>query len=294
MSDPAPFEEAQGLRVSAILVAYNQAAALRRAIQALENSTERERLEILVVDCGSQDGSTGLDAEFPSVNMLRLPHHLGAGRSMNIATRTAKADLLFFLSPNVEVGAETVARLAERLENEADVAVCPLLVDEQGAPVSRLRGLPTRESLRQAVAGVEPSSGAVDLSAESVAVDFPSLDALMVRKAFVRGMNYFDQRYGHYWLDAELAIQIRRAGKKVRLYPAIRATLHQDGDPLVDYQLARTDRVSGAAALVGKYEGAMAALTFRLGAALAALGRFDLGQFTGILSGRKLDGSQAP
>ena len=57
-------EEPLGPRVSAILVALNQIEPLRRAIAALEKSTDRERLEILVVDLGSQDGSAQLDTEF--------------------------------------------------------------------------------------------------------------------------------------------------------------------------------------------------------------------------------------
>ena len=36
--------------------------------------------------------------------------------TMNIATRTSKADLLFYLSPNVEVAPETVTELVNRLQ----------------------------------------------------------------------------------------------------------------------------------------------------------------------------------
>src|SRR5437870_565869 len=97
---PTENEEPLGLRVSAILVSFNQAPALRRAVAALEASQNRERLEILVVDCASSDESSRIDTEFPSVNVMRLPHHLGAARAMNIGTRTAKADLVFYLSPN--------------------------------------------------------------------------------------------------------------------------------------------------------------------------------------------------
>jgi len=39
-------------------------------------------------------------------------------------------------------------------------------------------------------------------------VEFATLDALMVRKSFVVAMNFFDQRYGHYWVDAELAMPV--------------------------------------------------------------------------------------
>ena len=291
--------EPQAPRVSAILVGYNQAAALRRAIEALERSRDRDRLEILVVDCGSDDESTQLDTDYPGINMLRLPHHLGAARAMNIATRTAKADLLFYISPDVEVGPDTVTALADRLQPNTDApetevaAVCPLLVDAEGHPASRIHPIPTRAELAAATRGAPLPSLPLDVTQESIPIAYPELDAVLIRKHFVRSMNYFDQRFGHYWADADLAMQIRGAGKQIRLFPGVRATYHPAPDPLEGDGLARADRVSGAAALVGKYEGTVAALRFRLGAVLSALARFDLGMVGKLTGGQKLDGSQA-
>jgi GT2 family glycosyltransferase len=145
MADNLPVEEPLGPRVSAILVALNQIEALRRAVAALDLSTDRERLEILVVDLGSQDGSPQLDSEFPSIVTLRLPHNFGATKAMNIGTRTAKADLVFYLSPDVEVAPDTVQKLADKLEEDSEAAaVCPLLVDQEGKPASRVYKLPTK------------------------------------------------------------------------------------------------------------------------------------------------------
>jgi len=292
-------QEPQAPRVSAILVSYNQAAALRRAVQALENSRDRDKLEILVVDCGSRDESTQLDTDFPAINMLRLPHHLGAARAMNIATRTAKAELLFYLSPNVEVAPETVTALADRLQPDPDApetdvaAVLPLLVDDAGHPASRIHPIPTRAELQAAARGEALPSTPLDLTQESIAVPYPELDAILIRKHFIRSMHYFDQRFGHYWADADLAMQIKRAGKKIQLFPGVRATYHPAPDPVEGDSLAKADRVSGAAALVGKYEGGMAGFSFKLGAVLSALGRLDLGMVGKLTGGQKLDGSQA-
>ena len=278
---------------------YNQAAALRRAVEALERSNDRDRLEILVVDCGSRDESSQLDADFPAINMLRLPHHLGAARAMNIATRTAKAELLFYVSPNVEVAPETVTALADRLQPDPEApetevaAVCPLLLDPDGNPATRIHAIPTRAELHAALGGEQLPAVPLDLSQESISVAYPELDAVLIRKHFVRSMNYFDQRFGHYWADADLAMQVRRAGKQILLFPSIRATYHPATDPLDRDPLARADRVSGAAALVGKYEGGMAGFSFRLGAILSALARFDLGLVGKLAGGQKLDGSQA-
>jgi hypothetical protein len=128
------------------------------------------------------------------------------------------------------------------------------------------------------------------LSAPS-AIDWPSFDAVMTRKHFVEAMNYFDQRYGHYWVDAEFAMQARRAGRKIRLVPDIQAVVHPGADPLAGDSLAAADRIAGAAAYAGKY--GASGFGLRIGAALKALGSFNLGLFGALLSGSKLDGGQA-
>jgi GT2 family glycosyltransferase len=282
-----PVEEIIEPKVSAILVGYNQAEPLRRAIQALERSHDRERLEILVIDCGSRDESAQLDTEFEGITVLRLPMHLGATKAMNIAVRTAKAEVLFFLSLNVEVAPETVKQLAAKLEGEADVAaVCPLLVDPEGRAVSKDR------AIHALIAG-KPSAVDVDISAESIEMNFPGLEALMIRKQFIKGMNYFDERFGHYWADADLAMQIRRAQRKIVLYPLIRVVYRDEPDPTAGDPLFAADRELGAAAFLGKYRGFFAGVMFRLGAIFRALGRFDFREAGALISGQKLDGTQA-
>ncbi|MGA3202458.1 MAG: glycosyltransferase [Bryobacteraceae bacterium] len=289
MPENLPVEEPLGPRVSAILVTCNQLEPLRRAVGALGKSTEGTRLEVLVVDLGSQDGSAQIDHEFPAIVMLRLPHNFGATKAMNIGTRTAKGDLVFYLSPDVEVRPDTVQKLADRLENESDAAaVCPLLVDENGEPASRVYKLPTAETFKGEMQPV-----ALDLKAESVNVEYPGRDALLVRKQFVKGMNFFDERYGQFWADADLAMQIRRGAKKIRLYPAIQCVRHADTSPAATEGVLAADRAGGAAAFIGKYYGFMAGLGFRIGAILRALGHFDFKQVIALVSGGKIDGSQA-
>jgi GT2 family glycosyltransferase len=280
-------------KVAAILVVHNQAPELRRALEALERSQNREQLEILVVDCASHDDTSAVGEAFPGVTMQRLPHHFGTTKALNIATRTAKAEFLLLLSPDVEVAPDTVARLAEQLEAANDsAAVCPLLADPQGQPVPRVQPIPTRESLATVCAGGEPPQSELDLTQESIAVNYPGRDALLVRKQFVIGMNYFDERFGEYWADADLAIKIRYTGKKIRLYPGIRATWHAPAQPPPSDVVYTSDRILGAATLLSKYDGFFSGLTFRLGATLNALFRFDFGLFSALAGGSKL-GSQA-
>jgi hypothetical protein len=107
--------------------------------------------------------------------------------------------LVFYVSPNVEVGVEAVTKLAGLLEDDPESsAVCPLLVDTEARAVSKQRSLPTRDAL---------------------------------------------------------AAQIKRAQRKVRLYPAIRATYHDAPDPHTGDVLVEADCILGAAAYLAKYGG---------------------------------------
>jgi len=279
-------------KVAAILIARNQAEELRRALRALEGSERRELLEILVVDCASSDETAAVADEFPGVTVLRLPQHFGATKALNIATRTARAEFLFLLSPEVEVAPGTVAGLAEKLEAHADTAaVCPLFIDDGGKAVARMRRWPDRESLAPVQGGGELDWTPLTeetLAQEECVVLYPGREALMVRRQFVAGMNYFDERFGEYWADADLAMQIRRAGRKIRLYPGIRAVWHAVAKAEPDDVAYKSDRILGAAALLGKHTGFLAGLGFRWGAIFNALIRFDFSLFSALLGGRKV------
>ena len=282
-------------KTAAILVGHNQEQELRRALGALERSENRELMEVLVVDCGSSDATSSLGEEFPGATLLVLPQNFGSTKALNIATRTARGEYLFLLSPEVEVAPDTVARLTEELEARSDLTgVCPLLVDDQGKAVARTRRYPDREALAPVRSGGELAwvpIPAATLSQERCAVLYPGRDALLVRKSFVTGMNYFDERFGEYWADADMAVKIRQAGRKVEMVTGIRAVWHVPAEASEDV-VYKCDRIVGAGALVGKHYGFFAGLGFRVAAMLGALGRFDFSLFSALAAGKKV-GSQA-
>ena len=282
-------------KIAAILIVHNQAAELRRALAALEKSEQREQLEILVVDCASHDSTPEVADEFPGITMQRLPENFGATKALNIATRTVRAEYLFLLSPDVEVGPGTVARLAEKLDaNTSITGVCPQLVDRDGKPVMRTRPFPDRQSLAEVRTGGDLSWTPIPeetLELEECPVLYPGREALLVRKQFVAGMNYFDERFGEYWADADLAIKVRKAGRKLEMYPAIRATWHAPKAAPND-TIHKSDRILGAAALLSKHEGFVAGFGFRMAAMFAALLRFDFALLAALAGGKKV-GSQA-
>ena len=105
--EPAPIEELEPVpaqpKITALVYSYNNEAALRRCLTALEASDARAVMEILVVDKGSTDGSANLDTDFPNATFMRLPRNFGNTKALNIGMRTGVGELVLFLSPEVEV-----------------------------------------------------------------------------------------------------------------------------------------------------------------------------------------------
>lgn len=295
-------------QVSVLIVSYNCAAALRRCLASVEASADRDKLEIIVVDNGSVDGSAELVAEFPQVVLLKLPRNFGFVKALNIGMRTAKGEFYFYVSPDVEVLPDTVSALAARLSEQPDaVAVCPLLTTPDGRPAPELYTLPEGQTASGAArACAFAPANTPDLHQEKLAVEFAGLSAYMVRSYFLKGLRYIDQRYAQSWADAELAIQIRRANRKIFLYPGIRAIRHGDGGELARSAppavraLLASDWALGAAVYAGKHYGFLTGLKVRLAVTFGALAslvsfsdlHYRFSRFINLLSGQKVDGTQ--
>jgi GT2 family glycosyltransferase len=286
-----PLEEQQAPqpKVTALVFSYDSAPALRRCLTALEGSKDRALIEILVVDCGSHDESPQLDSEFDGITILRLPRYFGRTKALNIATRTAAGEHLFLLSPEVEVLPTTIPALLARLELDAEAAaVCPLLLDTESRPHAQFFGLPAPST------GLELTPVEIDKAAEAVPVEYATFEAFLVRKYFVKGINYLDERYGEFWSDAELCYQIRRAGRKLLVLPQVTA-LFTPNSPYSESSknILDADRVHGLAVYFGKHYGFVTAWLFRLKSILKALFTLRLSLFMALVTGTKIDGSQS-
>ena len=263
-----------------VVVSCNRVERLQACLEALEKSQGRERLQIIVVDNGSRDGSAQLEDDFPKIQFSKLPKNFGLTKAMNIGWRAAEADYVFFLHEDTEVEPDTIERLAAVLDATTEAAgVCPLLVDEEGRPAPQLGNLPPDGKWRPAeAAGDDPTT-----------VSYPRGAALMVRAFVIKSTRHIDERYGQFGSDADLAAQIGRGGRKILLVPTARVR-HYGGDR--ESAMLRADFRMGCAAYLSKYHGFLPGLQARLGAILGALAGFRFGELSFLTSGQKVDGKQ--
>jgi glycosyltransferase involved in cell wall biosynthesis len=313
--DSAPMEDTQQQNeqpveplASVLIVSYNRKESLRRCLSALKASQQAGRLDVIVLDTGSSDGSNTMDVDFPDVTFLRMPRNFGATKALNIGIRTAKSGLLFLLDPAVEVHAETLPRLAALLDETPDAgAMCPLLADATGAALPQVRSLPDRAALGamwrnpDSLAASAPAAGQ-----PLIAVEYPGRRAILVRKTFLKGMNYFDERYGEFGGDLELAYQIRHAGKRAYIATGVPVTDHRATEPVPNWSggqraILAADRLNGVAHFLGKRAGIATEWLLRISAVLGTMARaltfqepgYNWPLLSALLGGQKIDGSQS-
>ncbi len=263
-----------------VVVSRNQAHALERCLESIEKSDGRADYQVIVVDNASTDASTQLESRFSALQWVKLPKNFGMTKAWNIGWRAADAPYVLFLHADTEVEPDAIARLADTLDTNAEaVAVCPLLVDAEGRPAPQLDGFPPTGEWRAAEpAGEQP-----------VPVEYPRGAALMARVFYIKAVRQIDERYGQFGADADLAMQIRRAGRKILLAPAARVR-HAGRSGYSSAE--RADFLLGRALFLSKYQGFGAGLSARLGAIFGSLFGFRLGELRNTIAGQKIDGSQ--
>jgi len=289
-------EAPKPIRVTALIVSHNRASLLRRAIESLEKSEEREKLEILVVDNGSTDGSAQLEADFPNARFIRIPRNFGLTKALNIGVRSVAGEFVLFLHEDTEVSPDTVRVLASILENQSDVGIaCPRLVKQDGGPAPQVADLPVpgRSEINWRPAHPET---------QEQAVQYAHGAALMVRKFFLTAMRQIDERYGTYGSDAELCFQAIRAGKRVLLVPSTTVLHHGRAALDAPTRGARdADFMLGVAVYLRKRFGLMRGLLFRLASIFRALAgllsfhdfRYHFSLLVALVSGQKIDGTHS-
>lgn len=262
-----------------VVVSHNRVELLRHCLESIEKSEGRAGLQIIAIDNGSSDGSAQLAGDFPDVQWVPLPKNFGLTKAMNLGWRAADAPYVFFLHDDTEVDAPAIPMLAEVLDTNSEAAaVCPLLVDAAGHPAPQLGTLPPTGDWRAAA----PTGD------DLVPVEYPRGAALMVRVFNIKAIRQIDERYGQFGADADLAAQIRRAGKKILLAPA--AKVRHKGSAGYN-SMERADFQQARAVFLGKYLGTGAGVKARIGSALGALAGARLGELKYLLGGRKIDGT---
>ncbi len=103
----------EGLRISAVMPAYDAAKFLPRSLPSLVAMAQQgEVLEVIVVDDGSKDDSAGLAAKL-GATVISTADRRGPGAARNLGARAAVGDILWFVDADVIPHEDAARRLVE-------------------------------------------------------------------------------------------------------------------------------------------------------------------------------------
>ena len=261
--------ELRSSRVSIVIVSQHQIQLLRPSLAAVAARSEPELSEVIVVDCGSQDGSARIDDEFEGITVMRLPRNFGWTRAVNIATRTAKSEYLLLVPNGCQIESDTVQRMLNAIEGDSGVgAVCP---------AGEFYAL--------------PKAGESELRrVEASAAQYPFDQLVLLPKVALVSMNFLPNTYGQYFGDLELFHKLSEAGKRILVLGDLQLRRERAPQEMMDDETSEADRMTGLGAYYSKNFGFMAGLSFWLGRTLRALFSFRLGLAGKLLAGSKVDG----
>ncbi|MBI5435355.1 MAG: PIG-L family deacetylase [Planctomycetes bacterium] len=193
--------------VTAVMTAFNKKAPVLENLRALHAQTVPFARVVVVDNCSSDGTVEAIEAEFPDVTLVRMPHSAyGACETFNIGFSTATTPLVAILDDDVVLPPNWVEKMTARLAREPETtAIVSCEVEEPGMPAGYLE----QEHLKRE-RYMSTFRGCASLA---------RLDAL-------RRAGYYDARLFIYGNERDLTCRLLNLGFRVLQYPEVRA-LHK-------------------------------------------------------------------
>ena len=230
---PALGGSAAEVDLSVVIPSYNTRELMEQALRTVDEASEGLRVQVIVVDNASRDGSQEMvEAGFPHVELIRNDRNLGFGGANNIAFRRVKGRHVLLLNSDTIVGADTLRTLVEFMDEhpEAGAAGCRILNPDGSLQLDCRRGFPTPSAAFYKLTGLSrlfPRSrrfARYNLTyldpEETSEVDALSGSCMIVRGRVLEEVGGFDEDYFMYGEDLDWCFRMGQAGWKIHYVPA--------------------------------------------------------------------------
>lgn len=229
-------------QLSVVVVAWNCEALLRVCLTSVQERAGDVRLEVIVVDNGSADGTLAMLArDFPQVRVIANSENTGFARASNQGMAVARAPLLCLLNPDtVLVQQGCLAELKRRMDTfpEIGAAGCRLVFPGGEYQVGDGGYVPTLGAVLShafLLARLAPRTfGGLFLQDGAVqppygAVGWVCGACTLVRRELVERVGGLDASYFMYGEDVEWGMRLNSHGVVVAYFPDITIVHVQGG-----------------------------------------------------------------
>lgn len=212
------------------IVNYKTAQLVVECIDSLKRfAPQLARLDIVVVDNASQDGSLSVIAQaHPDVRLIDAGANLGFAGGNNLALRECRSDYVLLLNSDALVEAGTLDGLLQVLQQNPGVgAVSPRVVNaDDGADQDYPSSFPSLpEMFRRAWRGPQyPAAGRT----EPVLLERLHGACMLLRGELLSSVGLLDDGFFMYDEDVDWCVRARSKGWQLWLLPQLRV-LHHGG-----------------------------------------------------------------
>src|SRR5262249_49835978 len=230
--------------VTVVIVSWNTREHLARCLDALDGAAAGLRIEMLVVDNGSTDGSQAMvAAKFPRARLIQSPENVGFGRAANIGTAAGCGRAVLMLNSDCELAPGALAVLLDALDADpalgavfarltnADGTLQPSVHHALPTPWSHAGDVLFASSLRYALYRA-PALKRVLLRrttrrhAAAHDVAWGGAACVLLRRKAFEAVDGFDERFFMYMEDVDLCARLSAAGFRLRYVPEAAAVHH--------------------------------------------------------------------
>lgn len=223
-------ERADDIQLSVIIVNYNNAKLLEACLSSLLASKPLCKMEVIVVDNHSADGSVQMLAKFPEIRLTAENENLGFGRAANRGYTLSRGPYCLILNPDVIILPGSIQTLWAYMESSKDVGIAfPKLLNPDGSLQYSCRTFHTLWTIlmrRTPLGKIFPKSKILkdhlmmDWDHETIReVDWALGGCMMVRRDAMFGPRLFDERFFLYFEDVDLCYRMKKTSWKVVYNP---------------------------------------------------------------------------
>ena len=213
-------------KIFAIVVAYNGMKWYPECLNSLKQSSVR--LEIIVVDNGSDDGTSKfIGTNYPEIKLIRSNENLGFGRANNLGMKFAleqQADYTFLLNQDARVESNTIEKLIKVHQQYSIFGILsPMHLNGDGSQL---------DGGFENYAGPEYTDNLLsDLflhkKEQVYETRFVNAAAWLISRKCVEKVGGFDPIFFHYGEDLNYCQRVQYHGLKVGIVPDARIFHHR-------------------------------------------------------------------
>ena len=223
--------------LSIIIVNYNVHYFLEQCVLSIQAASENLKVEIIVVDNNSTDGSCKmLQEKFTEVLLIQNKVNTGFSKANNQGVEIAKSEYVLILNPDTVVAEDTLVKILDFAKEKQNLGILGVkLVDGSGnfLPESK-RGIPTPQVSFNKLFGISSKRTGKYYAAhlnenESGVVDILVGAFMLLKRAVYNEVKGFDEDYFMYGEDIDLSYKILNKGYQ-NYYFAETKVIHYKGE----------------------------------------------------------------